>query len=214
MNQDRPLFKGGNTALGRAVNWALDRRAILNQAGYLAGIRDDADPAAGNARLQGLPLLPDQRHAGTLAKAKALAKGHTGDGKAILWSRQHCLAVLQAQIMQYNLKQIGLDVDVQTYARGVQIEKEQTRGAAFDFTAELGADYADPYDFIDILLNGENIHEANNNNLAYLNVPALNKQMDAANALVGDSRYAAYRSSTRRSPRSTHPGRRTRTQHP
>ena len=33
------------------------------------------------------------------------------------------------------------------------------------------ADYADPYDFIDILLNGENIHEANNNNLAYFNNP-------------------------------------------
>ncbi len=33
------------------------------------------------------------------------------------------------------------------------------------------ADYADPYDFIDILLNGNNIHEANNNNLAYFNDP-------------------------------------------
>ena len=45
-------------------------------------------------------------------------------------------------------------------------------------------DYPDPYDFIDILLNGDNIHDANNNNLAYFNIPALNKQMAAANKLV------------------------------
>ena len=68
-----------------------------------------------------------------------------------------------------------------------------TKGEPYD-AALVGwfADYADPYDFIDILLNGENIHEANNNNLAYLNVPALNKQMRAANALTGDKRSAAY----------------------
>jgi ABC-type oligopeptide transport system substrate-binding subunit len=68
-----------------------------------------------------------------------------------------------------------------------------TRGEPYDVV--LGgwfADYADPYDFVDILLNGENIHESNNNNLSYLNVPALNKQMKAANALVGDARYNAY----------------------
>ena len=45
-----------------------------------------------------------------------------------------------------------------------------TKGEPFD-AAMVGwfADYADPYDFVDILLNGENVHEANNNNLAYFN---------------------------------------------
>ena len=68
-----------------------------------------------------------------------------------------------------------------------------TKGEPYDVV--LGgwfADYADPYDFIDILLNGENIHESNNNNLAYLNVPSLNRQMAKANSLTGDARYAAY----------------------
>jgi ABC-type oligopeptide transport system substrate-binding subunit len=69
-----------------------------------------------------------------------------------------------------------------------------TKGEPFDAVfAGWFADYADPYDFIDILLNGQNIHEANNNNLAYFSNPAIEKAMSAANALVGDKRYAAYK---------------------
>ena len=44
------------------------------------------------------------------------------------------------------------------------------KGADFD-AAVIGwnQDYPDPYDFLDILLNGNNIHDNNNNNLAYFN---------------------------------------------
>ena len=41
-------------------------------------------------------------------------------------------------------------------------------------------------------MNGNNIREANNNNYAYLNVPALNRRMEAAASLTGAKRYAAY----------------------
>ena len=58
------------------------------------------------------------------------------------------------------------------------------------------ADYADPYDFINILLDGQTIHASNNNNLAYLNDPTLNKQMDAADALAGDAAPRRTASST------------------
>jgi ABC-type oligopeptide transport system substrate-binding subunit len=68
-----------------------------------------------------------------------------------------------------------------------------TKGEPFDAVfAGWFADYADPYDFVDILLNGQNIHEANNNNLAYFHNAAVEKQMKAANALTGDKRGAAY----------------------
>jgi peptide/nickel transport system substrate-binding protein len=41
-NHDRPLFKGAKgTALAKAINYAIDRRAILSQGGYLAGKRTD-----------------------------------------------------------------------------------------------------------------------------------------------------------------------------
>jgi peptide/nickel transport system substrate-binding protein len=195
MNQERPLFKGANAApLGQAVNWALDRRAILDQAGFLAGVRTTQVLPPGMPGYKACHCYQINVTPGTIAKAKSLAKGHTGDGNAILWSMGNTTtAVLQAQIMQFNLKQIGLNVDVQTFTRGVQIEKEQTRGAAFDFTADgWGADYADPYDFINVLLSGANLQASNNNNIAYFNIPKYNKLMLAASRLVGAPRYATY----------------------
>jgi ABC-type oligopeptide transport system substrate-binding subunit len=54
------------------------------------------------------------------------------------------------------------------------------------------ADYADPFDFIDILLNGKNLHDSNNNNVAYFNDPSYNKKMDAAARLSGAKRYSTY----------------------
>ena len=82
---------------------------------------------------------------------------------------------------------------MQQFARAVQIEKEGTRGADFDFTTEGWiADYADPYDFINVLLSGDSLHDANNNNVAYYNSPKFNKAMTAASNLSGSARYAAY----------------------
>ena len=82
---------------------------------------------------------------------------------------------------------------MQQFARAVQIEKEGTRGAEFDFTTEGWiADYADPYDFINVLLSGDSLHDANNNNVAYYNSPKFNKAMTAASNLSGSARYAAY----------------------
>jgi ABC-type oligopeptide transport system substrate-binding subunit len=96
-------------------------------------------------------------------------------------------------VLEFNLKQIGLDVETKLYSRAVQIQKEGTRGEPFDMTVESWlADYADPFDFIDILLNGKNIQDANNNNYAYFDDPAYVKKMNAAAALSGPARYKAY----------------------
>ena len=52
------------------------------------------------------------------------------------------------------------------------------KGADFDAVlVGWNQDYPDPYDFIDVLLNGDNIHDQNNNNLAYFNIPSINKEM-------------------------------------
>ncbi len=197
MNNDRPLIKG-NLALRQAVNWAIDRRALINQGGFGSGDRlvQILPPGMNGFRpckTGNGPCYPINVTAASVKKAQALAKGHTGDGKAILYTSNRGAAPLQAQIYQFNLKQIGLDVEVQQFARAVQIEKEGTRGADFDFTTEgWVADYADPFDFINVLLSGDSLHASNNNNVAYFNDPKYNKAMLSASRLVGNARYNTY----------------------
>ena len=58
--------------------------------------------------------------------------------------------------------------------------------ATFDMTVERwGADYADPYDFVNVLLDGSQVTQPQHNNYAYFNVAKYNKEMTAASLLQG-----------------------------
>jgi ABC-type oligopeptide transport system substrate-binding subunit len=193
-NHDRPLFKGANgIALAKSINYAIDRTALLQQSGYLAGKRTDQILPPGIAGFRDASLYPLKGPDLTTAK-KWLAKSGVKDGQGIeLYTSNRGAAPLQAQIYQFNLKQIGLNVNTHLFARAVQIDKEGTRGEPFDVTTEGWiADYADPYDFINVLLSGDSLHASNNNNVAYFNDPKFNAQMRAASLLSGAARYKAY----------------------
>src|SRR5205085_930991 len=56
------------------------------------------------------------------------------------------------------------------------------------------ADYYDPFDYLNVLFNGQSIHAQGNNDLSYLNVGAYNNKLNAAAKLVGAARKAAYKS--------------------
>jgi peptide/nickel transport system substrate-binding protein len=196
MNHDRPLFKTGgahgNVNLGKAINYALDRHAMIIQRGAFSGKRTD----------QILPPLMPGFHEADLyptvkqpnfAKAKQLAQGHTGNGEATLYAWSETYGPLWAQVVQFDLKQIGLDVKVQTFPRSVQVGKIQTRGEGFDLALNgWGADYADPFDFLNVLLYGPSLQAANNVNVAYFDDPAYNRKLREASALTGPARYKAY----------------------
>jgi ABC-type transport system substrate-binding protein len=193
-NHDRPLFKGAaGTALAKAINYAIDRPALLAQGGYLAGKRTDQILPPGLAGFRDASLYPLKKPDLTTAK-KWMAKTGVKDGQTVeLYTSNRGSAPLAAQIIQFNLKQIGLNVNTHLFARAVQIDKEGTRGEPFDITTEGWiADYADPYDFINVLLCGCNLHDSNNNNVAYYNNPAFNKQMQAASLMSGAKRYSTY----------------------
>ena len=101
-----------------------------------------------------------------------------------------CLPI--AQIVQANLRQIGLNMDIKPFPRAVQFSKTGTRGEPFDLTLEgWHMDYFDPYDFI-FLLDGTTIRPANNVNFSYFNSSAYNRKVAAASALVGQARYRAF----------------------
>jgi len=193
-NHDRPMFKGANgTALAKAVNYAIDRKAILTQYGYLAGKRTDQVLPPGMAGFRDANLYPLKGPDLATAK-KWVTKSGVKDGTTVeYYTSNRGAAPLAAQIVQFNLKQIGLSLNIHQFARAVQIDKEGTRGEPFDITSEGWiADYADPYDFINVLLSGDSLHASNNNNVAYFNDPAYNKQMRSAALLSGAGRYTAY----------------------
>jgi len=177
----------------QAVNYAIDRKALLAQGGYLAGKRTDQILPPGMAGFRDASLYPLKGPDIATAK-KWLAKAGVKDGTGIeFYTSNRGASPLQAQIVQFNLKQIGLNVNSHLFARAVQIDKEGTRGEPFDITSEGWiADYADPYDFINVLLSGDNLHDSNNNNVAYFNDPKYNKAMTAASLMSGAARYKAY----------------------
>ena len=99
----------------------------------------------------------------------------------------------RAAIIQHELKQIGIDVQIKEFDRGVQFTKEGQKGEPFDIADEGWiADYYDAYDFINILLNGETIPDTGGNNFSYFNDPTFNKRMDDANQLTGSERDQTY----------------------
>ncbi|MDX6452911.1 MAG: peptide/nickel transport system substrate-binding protein, partial [Gaiellaceae bacterium] len=194
MNHDRPEFQGANGSfLAKAINYAVDRKAMLAQGGYLAGKRTDQILPPGIAGFRDASLYPLKGPDLATAK-KWAAKAGLKDGTPLQYYTSNTgSAPLVAQIVQFDLKQIGLNVNSHLFARAVQIDKEGTRGEPFDITSEGWiADYADPYDFINVLLDGGNLHASNNNNVAYFNDPTFNKAMSAASLLSGSPRYSAY----------------------
>src|SRR5262249_2939732 len=168
-----PLFHNTRT-LAKAVNYAVDRHAYVAQRGFLAGQRTNRILPPGMAGVTKKTSIvpgsyPVQVNAGAIAKAKALAKGHTGDGKAVMWAPNVAPGTRQAQIVQFGLKQIGVDVNIKLLPRAQQFVTARNRAqATYDINwSAWGADYNDPFDFINILLDGTSIGPTSNNNDAY-----------------------------------------------
>jgi peptide/nickel transport system substrate-binding protein len=193
LNTDNALFKG-NTKLRQAVNTAIDRPQIVRQYGFLGGGRTDQILPPGMPGYKdgkNYPLVGVNNAA--LTKARALANGNTRSGKATFYASATAPGPAISQVVQFNLKQIGIDVEIKQFTRVVQHEKMATRGEPFDIGYEgWGADYPDPYNFINVLLDGRKLQPTNNVNVSYWNDAAYNAKMERASRLSGAARLTAY----------------------
>jgi peptide/nickel transport system substrate-binding protein len=187
LNTSRPTFS--SLPMRKAANYAVDRSAMLRNFGAFAGELTDQILPPGMGGFRDAKIYP--LRSPDYAKAKSLA----GDrcGKIIVWSTTDATGSNQGEVLRTNFSRIGCDVTVKLF-QGFQIfVAAGKKGATYDAAvAGWAQDYPDPYDFIDVLLNGKNIASNNNVNLAYLNDPTLNRRLDAANKLVGAARYKAY----------------------
>jgi oligopeptide transport system substrate-binding protein len=191
-NHDEPLFRGNNR-LKQAVNHAIDRPQMVRQHGALGGARTDQIlpidfPGFRNWNIYSLRGANTER-ARALATPPALR-----DGTATLAYPNNGWGASVAQVVQFNLRQIGLDTTLVPLDRITQTTRAGNRDTN-DYDMLLngwGEDYPDPYDFINILLQGTSIQPDNNVNLSYFNERSWNRRMDQAASLFGAQRLRTY----------------------
>ena len=185
-NHDRPAFRGaGQIPLKKAINYAIDRPALARTFGYLAGKRTAQllPPALAN-RASIYPLVgADPTTARTwLARAKARPT------KLVLYANNEPSGVAQAEVLVFNLKQIGIDLEVKYFDINALDRKAATRGEPFDLLQSgWSADYADPAAFfVPLLAHGSRRTGVN------LDDPRVNARIEAANRLTGQARRKAW----------------------
>jgi peptide/nickel transport system substrate-binding protein len=192
MRTDKGLF-ANNVALRKAVNFALNRPLLVAQGGFHSGKPTDQILPPAMPGYRDVKAYPLKLNQAGLNKAKALARGHTRDGKAILFQGNRGARPLRAQVIKANLAAIGINVDVQLMSRATQKEREGRRSENFDMTDEGWiADYLDPFSFIGALLQGNTIQETENVNVSYFNVPKYNRAIEQAGRLSGKARFNAF----------------------
>jgi len=193
MNNEQTLFRN-NAKLRRAVNYAIDRRFMTAQHGYLAGKRTDQFLPYGMPGFKEFNIYPTKGP--NYKTANSLAQGNKRSGKAVFYVFNRGAGPAVAQSVQFNLKQIGIDVEIKQFDRVVQNTKAATRGEPFDITLEgWHADYPDPANFINVLLDGRRLQAENNVNTSYFTgngVAGYTKRLDAAYRTAGAKRLQMY----------------------
>jgi ABC-type transport system substrate-binding protein len=188
LNTERPLFKD-NPRLRRAVNYALDRPALVRLFGPRGAAPTDEYLPPGFPGYEARHVYPIG--APDLIKARALARGHLRGGHAVLLAcgTQDCAE--RAIVVADALGKIGLHVRIDTSPG--QFTLAGVRGTAFDIADVITRpDYGDPYGLVDKLLDGRVIRAVGNSNISYYASPKVNRAIDAAQRLTGVARDRAY----------------------
>jgi ABC-type transport system substrate-binding protein len=188
LNTSRRLFRD-NPRLRRAINLAVDRPALIRALG---------SPLSARPTDQYLPpAIPGFRDASiyplkrpNVVRARALARGRTRGGRAVLYTFSAPAALAVAQVLKQNLAAIGLDLEIRGYSRDALLARLATPGEPYDIAVlSWIGDYLDPYSFINLLLDGR---LAGDTNSAWFDSPRYNAQMRRAASLQGAARYRAY----------------------
>jgi ABC-type transport system substrate-binding protein len=192
LNTSRPLFRD-NTDLRRALNFAVDRQALvateLNR--FVLSPTDHYLPPTmpGATKTRIYPAHPE------LERARALARGHTRSGRAVLYTCTETFCTGPAQILKRNLKRIGLDLVIKTFPLPVQFQKMATPNEPFDVARVwFSASYGDPGSLLSVF-DGREIPAPNKPagaNFSHFDSPAYNRLLAAASKLSDGARYRAY----------------------
>jgi peptide/nickel transport system substrate-binding protein len=195
-NHDRRAFKGrGQIPLAKAINWAIDRPALVRASGYLGGERTDQIlPPTMTRKASIYPIggVSEQN----LAKARAfVARARFKPKTLVVYSATApTFFSIWAQIFQFNMKRLGIDVKIVYFgSAGAMFDHAGIRGAPFDvLTGRWTADYPDPITYFGPLLDGSHITRTGNLNDAYFNEPKYDREIERINRLSGAPRRKAW----------------------
>jgi ABC-type transport system substrate-binding protein len=190
LNTSRPLLRN-NPELRQAINFAIDRAALLRQSGPYAGTLTDQFL---------LPIMPGFINAHiyplykpNLRKARALARGHIRSGKLVLYSSTRSPSTLaQAEIVKQDLGQIGLHVQIKAFPSPLLFQKLATPSEPFDMGWIGWLDPEPDPGQLSQLFDGKSIGRPDNINYSYFNSPKWNRALEQASRLTGEERYRAY----------------------
>jgi peptide/nickel transport system substrate-binding protein len=191
INTSRPNYD--NVKVRQAISYAIDRPTLIQQGGPRTGTPADQYLPPRMPGYKDVQIYPLDAPDVATAKKLMTESGVKTPINAVLYTATSSPGPEVAQVLQQNLKQIGINVQIKQFERAVQFEKEGTKSEPFDLGNEGWlADYADPYDFINILLSGDTIQDTGNVNFAYFNNPEFNKRMEDAARLSGQARADAF----------------------
>jgi ABC-type transport system substrate-binding protein len=189
MNSNNRLFRG-NPRLRRAVNYVIDRKAMVELSEEYAALPADQYLPAGSPGFKNIdayPFTPD------VAKAQELAEGHVPSGGPwIYYYSLYSPGPQRMELVRRQLRLIGIEIDPRGF-RGYVEPPGGKRNSPHAFTyGGWCLDYPDPYNFFNYVLYGGSIQEENNNNTSYFNSRLYNRRMVRAARLVGPARLHAY----------------------
>ena len=152
-NHDRPVFRGARQApLRKAINYALDRPALVRAHSHLSVRRTDRLLPAPLSRSR--PLYPLGGPAPITAQ-RWLARAAHRPQTLTLYTANFGFAVPTAEVFVANLKQLGIEVTVKYFDFVTLSTKLNTKGEPWDVAwLPWGAWYADPAGSILPMLRG------------------------------------------------------------
>jgi peptide/nickel transport system substrate-binding protein len=188
-NREAPFDK---LAVRQAVNYAIDRNALVRLYGGLATPTENILP----------PTYPQYKkhtiYQLNVAKAKQLIKSAGAEGASVtIWGSNRETSQKPVEYLQDVLKKIGLNAKVKIIDAAIYwttLGNQKTK-AQIGF-ADWFQDYPHPLDWFDVLLNGDRITETHNNNYSNFDDPTVNskiaelKQKPSLNATV-NAQWAA-----------------------
>jgi len=163
-----------NVKVRQAINYAIDRNALVRLYGGLATPTENVLPPT-YPQYKKLDLYPHD-----MAKAKALLKGTGATSVPVtIWGSNRETSKKPVAYLQDVMTQLGFKAKLKIIDAAVYWTTigNQKTAAQIGF-ADWFQDYPHPLDWFDVLLNGERITPTHNNNYSNFNDTAVNKKID------------------------------------